>query len=108
MSVWKKPKKSNGNGGNNCVEVAFYLDTVYVRDSNEPAGEHLRFSKEEWRVFVDAVKDGEFEPDGTEPEPEMCGNRTDEFTWPWITCGLKKGHPAGKDDNGGHERTLKW
>jgi hypothetical protein len=59
--VWKKSSRSNGNGGNNCVEVAFLDDGVAVRDSKHPSGPALMFTAAEWDAFVGAAKDGEFD-----------------------------------------------
>jgi hypothetical protein len=63
-AVWKKGSRSNGSGGNNCVEVAMLDNGVAVRDSKEngaPAQMILMFSKAEWAAFVDSAKDGEFD-----------------------------------------------
>jgi hypothetical protein len=58
---WKKSSRSNGNGGNNCVEVAFLDDnTVAVRDSKNRSGPALTFTPDEWAAFVAGAKDGEF------------------------------------------------
>ncbi|AEV82117.1 hypothetical protein ACWT_1101 [Actinoplanes sp. SE50] len=61
-AVWKKGSRSNGNGGNNCVEVAF-LDEggIAVRDSKNRTGPALLFTPAEWTAFVDSAKDGEFD-----------------------------------------------
>jgi hypothetical protein len=59
--VWKKGSRSNGNGGNNCVEVARIHDGWAVRDSKDPDGPHLWFTATEWTAFVDSAKDGEFD-----------------------------------------------
>lgn len=67
MSAWKKGSRSNGNGGNNCVEVrevrnaAGTLIGVAVRDSKNPDGPVLHFTPAEWDVFTDGVKAGEFD-----------------------------------------------
>jgi hypothetical protein len=58
---WRKSHRSNGNGGNNCVEVAFLDDGVAVRDSKDKAGPVLRFTEAEWRAFIDGARDGEFD-----------------------------------------------
>ena len=58
---WKKASRSNGNGGNNCVEVAFLDATVAVRDSKNRSGPALMFTSAEWTAFVDSAKDGEFD-----------------------------------------------
>ena len=57
---WKKSSFSSSGGG--CVEVK--LDGVgglLVRDSKNPAGARLHFTKSEWEAFVSGVKVGEFE-----------------------------------------------
>ena len=60
-AVWKKASRSNGNGGNNCVEVAFLDAGVAVRDSKNRTGPALMFTSAEWIAFVDSAKDGEFD-----------------------------------------------
>ena len=60
-AVWKKGSRSNGNGGNNCVEVAFLDQGVAVRDSKDRSGPALRFTAAEWSAFVDSTKEGEFD-----------------------------------------------
>ena len=60
-AVWKKGSRSNGSGGNNCVEVAFLDDAVAVRDSKDQQGSALMFTQAEWTAFVDSAKDGEFD-----------------------------------------------
>jgi len=60
-AVWKKSSRSNGNGGNNCVEVAFLDAGVAVRDSKNRSGPALMFTSAEWIAFVDSAKDGEFD-----------------------------------------------
>jgi hypothetical protein len=53
---WRKSSRSNGSGGD-CVEVADNLpEVVGVRDSKDPDGPVLRFSREAWRDLVEAVK----------------------------------------------------
>jgi len=60
-AVWKKSSRSNGNGGNNCVEVAILDADVAVRDSKNRSGPALMFTSAEWSAFVDSAKDGEFD-----------------------------------------------
>jgi hypothetical protein len=60
-AVWKKASRSNGNGGNNCVEVAFLDTGVAVRDSKDRSGPALMFTMAEWTAFVDSAKEGEFD-----------------------------------------------
>lgn len=59
-AVWRKSQRSNG--ANNCVEVAF-LDAgrIAVRDSKNPHGPALLFTRGEWDAFVGGTKDGEFD-----------------------------------------------
>jgi hypothetical protein len=38
-----------------CVEVAFDGDSVLIRDSKDPAGPALTFTRNEWRTFVSSV-----------------------------------------------------
>lgn len=60
-AVWKKGSRSNGNGGNNCVEVAMLGEGIAVRDSKNQTGPALMFTQAEWTAFVDSAKDGEFD-----------------------------------------------
>lgn len=61
-AAWRKSARS-GNGGN-CVEVATnLLETqghVFVRDSKNPDGPALAFTRGEWEAFTGGVHDGEF------------------------------------------------
>jgi hypothetical protein len=59
-AVWKKSSRSNGNGGNNCVEVALLDPVVAVRDSKNPSGPALVFDSAAWSLFICSVKDGVF------------------------------------------------
>lgn len=43
-----------------CVSVAFNDDQVAVRNMEDPE-KTLLFNKEEWKVFVQSVKQGEFD-----------------------------------------------
>jgi Domain of unknown function (DUF397) len=57
-AVWAKSSRSGNNG--NCVEVAFLGEgRVALRDSKDPGGPALRFTRGEWAAFVDGVADGE-------------------------------------------------
>jgi hypothetical protein len=59
---WRKSSRSNGNGGNNCVEVALGGTAVGVRDSKNPGGPVLVFPATAWDTFLAGAKDGEFAP----------------------------------------------
>ena len=55
-TVWRKSSYS-GNGGGNCVEVAPNLpDVVAVRDSKDPDGPILTFSRDEWASFITRLR----------------------------------------------------
>lgn len=56
-AVWRK--SSYSGGANNCVEVAGNLPgIVAVRDSKDPAGPVLSFSRREWAAFTGAIRGG--------------------------------------------------
>jgi Domain of unknown function (DUF397) len=57
--TWTKASGSSNNGG--CVEVASIDDMVAVRDSKNPDGPPLFFTRREIAYFLDAVKAGEFD-----------------------------------------------
>jgi uncharacterized protein DUF397 len=58
---WRKSSYSSSNGGN-CVEVARNLPgMVAVRDSKNPKGPALVFSREEWQAFLISARDGKLE-----------------------------------------------
>ncbi|WP_344930254.1 DUF397 domain-containing protein [Streptosporangium carneum] len=70
-AVWRKASLSSDNGGD-CVEVAVIdapgaghkagLGSLYVlRDSKNPDGPKLFFTRSEWDAFVGGVKLGEFD-----------------------------------------------
>ncbi|GAA0434043.1 hypothetical protein Acor_08370 [Acrocarpospora corrugata] len=66
FSNWRK--SSHSSGGDNCVEVATAGNpggsdpVIGVRDSKQHGrGPVLEFTPAEWRAFVNAVKDGEFD-----------------------------------------------
>ena len=59
---WRKSSYSSGNG--QCVEVAPVAGAVAVRDSKNPAGPELIFTRRAWVAFVEGVKCW---PGGTSP-----------------------------------------
>ncbi len=56
--TWTTSSFSNGAGGM-CVEAGAFDGGVIVRDSKNPTGATLSFSRAEWAAFVDGVENGE-------------------------------------------------
>lgn len=62
-AVWRKSTRS-GPWTDNCVEVAFVDGgdiVAVVRDSKNPTGPVLGFTRGEWQAFLDGAKDNEFD-----------------------------------------------
>ncbi len=60
--AWRKSSYSGSNGGN-CVEVAALSgNSLAVRDSKDPYGPVLTFSRAEWRTFTTALNTGSLAP----------------------------------------------
>lgn len=56
--TWRKSSYSGSNGGN-CVEIAVLPDhSLAVRDSKDPDGPRLTFTRAEWRTFTTALGAG--------------------------------------------------
>lgn len=55
VASWRKSTHSGSNGGD-CVEVAEVLGYVAVRDSKDPGGPALTFSRPAWRTFTTQLK----------------------------------------------------
>jgi hypothetical protein len=49
-------RKSRSSGGANCVEVAMGPGSVQVRDSKNTGGAVLKFTREEWALFMIGVQ----------------------------------------------------
>ena len=62
---WHKSSHSSANG--QCVEVASVAGAVAVRDSKNPAGPELVFTRPAWVAFVEGLKT--CNPGGTAPRP---------------------------------------
>jgi hypothetical protein len=45
-------KKSSASGGGACVEVAQAGGMIFIRDSKDPSGSVLTFSRKEWGAFL--------------------------------------------------------
>ena len=57
---WVKSSYSGPTGGN-CVEIAFLADGgVAMRNSRDPEGAALVFTRAEWDAFLGGARDGEF------------------------------------------------
>ncbi|WP_188188584.1 DUF397 domain-containing protein [Nonomuraea sp. SYSU D8015] len=57
---WRKSSLSGGAG--ECVEFAVSAGgEVLVRDSKNPTGPVLTFTKAEWRAFIGGVRNSEFD-----------------------------------------------
>lgn len=54
-------QKSSFSSGGYCVETAPHDGHVLMRDSKDPDGPWLRFTREEFAAFVKGVKAGEFD-----------------------------------------------
>lgn len=58
--TWRKSTASTGNG--ECVELAALPDgTVGVRDSKDPDGAVLKFTRAEVRAWLAGARSGEFD-----------------------------------------------
>lgn len=57
--AWRKAAASTAQG--NCVELARIDGGVLVRDSKDPQGPVLSFTRAELAAFLDGVKGGEFD-----------------------------------------------
>lgn len=58
--IWRKSSVSNPSG--NCVELAELTDgTVAVRNSREPRGPILIYTRAEFAAFIEGVHRGEFD-----------------------------------------------
>jgi hypothetical protein len=55
------PFRSACEGGGSCVEVATIATLVLVRDSKDPDGPVLAFTRIEWTEFLTGVRRGEFD-----------------------------------------------
>jgi hypothetical protein len=66
--VWHKSSASGPQG--NCVEVAFGLESVYVRHSERNHALVLRFQYQEWTAFLSGVRNGEFDLPAPQITPE--------------------------------------
>ncbi|HEX6075946.1 MAG TPA: DUF397 domain-containing protein [Micromonosporaceae bacterium] len=55
-NVWRKSSRSGNDGA--CVEVRHRGHAVDVRDSKNPSGPVLTFTRAEWEAFLGGAGDG--------------------------------------------------
>jgi hypothetical protein len=55
---WRKSSQSGQEVNSDCVEVADLGIAVGVRDSKNPNGPKLAFSRSEWKTFTERVLNG--------------------------------------------------
>jgi hypothetical protein len=58
-AAWRKSAYSGAQG--NCIEVAAVADGIAVRNSRDPQGPALIYTKAELAAFLAGAKDGEFD-----------------------------------------------
>jgi len=56
--MWQRSTRCSAGA---CVEVAADRDEVFVRDSKDPDGVVLTFTKQNWNAFLDDVREGTFD-----------------------------------------------
>lgn len=57
-AVWQR---ADGDTSEGAVEVAFVDDLIGLRNSADPDGAVLVFTRSEWDAFVGGAQDGEFD-----------------------------------------------
>ena len=58
---WRKSSRSNGNGGNDCVEVAELPHAIAIRDSKYPGGTILVFGRPDLASLLERIKAAELD-----------------------------------------------
>ena len=61
MFQWRKSSHSEGGGVGECVEVAGVANTVLIRDSKDPNGPRLVFTRGHLRELISGVKVGRYD-----------------------------------------------
>ncbi|GAA3927763.1 hypothetical protein GCM10023085_06190 [Actinomadura viridis] len=60
MSDWRKSSYSQGEAQGECIEVAGNTnDTTLIRDSKDPHGPHLTFTRTGFTKLVRTIKTGD-------------------------------------------------
>lgn len=68
--AWRRAKNCVGG---DCVEVAALPGGgAAVRNSNDPDGVTLRYTRAEWAAFMDGVRNGEFDDLLSAPGPQRA------------------------------------
>jgi Domain of unknown function (DUF397) len=57
--IWRKSRYSSPQG--NCVEIAAVSHGIAVRDSRDPAGPILIFTRAAWQTFTHRARQGAFD-----------------------------------------------
>jgi hypothetical protein len=57
--AWYKAEYSSANG--QCVEVALAAGNIAIRDSKDPGGPVLVYTRAEFTAFLGGVRNGEFD-----------------------------------------------
>lgn len=55
--TWVKSRRCDTNA---CLEAADLGNVVAVRNSTQPGGPVVEFTKDEWKAFIGGVEDGDF------------------------------------------------
>jgi Mrp family chromosome partitioning ATPase len=61
MIQWRKSSHSQGQGGTDCVEVASMANAAMIRDSKDPYGPRLAFTRSRLRDLISDVKAGRYD-----------------------------------------------
>jgi hypothetical protein len=56
--AWRAGKPCDSGA---CVEIGILEESVLIRSSADPHGRYVTLSRDEWRVFVAGVRDGDFD-----------------------------------------------
>lgn len=56
--TWRTGKLCDGGA---CVEVGALGESVLIRNAADPDGLHVTLTRDEWRMFLAGVKDGDFD-----------------------------------------------
>jgi hypothetical protein len=60
-AVWQRAEGDAFDASEGAVEIAFVDDLIGMRNSADPDGPVLVFTRAEWDAFVGGVQDGEFD-----------------------------------------------